>query len=99
MALQLHVFEGRHERIPGDESDPRFLDPRSNAAQSPDLPDRREHRLVMDRLLDSLELRRAPLGVQLGRLFPDEPLDIGIASISVRTARGYKGFDSCGCVA
>src|SRR5262249_17935927 len=55
------------------------------------------YRLVVDELLDAVQRRLAPLLVELGALLAEEPVDVRVAAVHVRAARGDEGFDSrCG---
>src|SRR6266508_830162 len=47
------------------------------------LPDRREHGLVVHELLELVEDRLAALGVQLGRLLAEEAFDVRVTAIAV----------------
>src|SRR5439155_10204750 len=58
-----------------------------------ELPDRREHRLLVDELLDAMERRLAALLVELGTLLPEEPVDVGIAAVHVGAPRGHEGLE------
>src|SRR5262249_12246485 len=40
-----------------------------------------------------------PLRIQLGRLFLEEPVDVGVAAVDVSPASGYKCLDPRGCIA
>src|SRR5256712_13416509 len=98
LPLQLYLLVPRREDVAGDESDPRFLHPRSQAVHAGVQPDRRDHHLVVDELLDAVQGRLAPLRVQLVRLFLEEPIDVGIAPVGVRAAADQKGLDPGGRV-
>src|SRR3989449_10580099 len=99
LAFQLHVLVRRGEDVADDESDPRFLHPRSQAVHAGVQPDRRDHHLVVDELLDPVQDRLAPLRVQLVRLFAEEPIDVGVASVGVGATPGQEGLDPGGRVA
>src|SRR5215470_19253039 len=92
-AFQLHIFVWCRERVTGDEPDSRFLDARAKAAEAGVEPDRRDHRLLVDQLLESMQGRLAALGIELRRLLQEEPVDVGIASVHVGTTRGDEGLD------
>src|SRR5207244_584059 len=78
LSLEPHVLVRRRERVAGDQPEPRLLDPRSVAAHQSDLPDGRDHRLVVDELLDLVQRGLAPLLVELGGLLAEEPVDVRI---------------------
>src|SRR3989442_12405158 len=80
------------------ESEPRFLHPRSESTHRRQLPDRCEHRLVVDELLNAMERRLATLPVELGGLLAKEPVDVGIAFVLVGSTRGHERLDPRGRV-
>src|SRR5262249_55535561 len=94
LRLELHVFVGPRERKPGDEPEPRLLDPWPEAAHRGELPDRGEHRLLVHELLDPVQGRLAALAVELRRLLPEEPVDVGIAAVDVSAAGHDEGFEA-----
>src|SRR5438093_10438350 len=63
------------------------------------LPERREHGLVVHELLQLDEDRLAALGIQLGRLLAEESLDVRVAAVGVHAVGGDEGLDSSGSVA
>src|SRR5207244_12091416 len=75
---------------------PRLLHSRPYAVQAGVQPDRRDQGLVMDELLDPLQGRLAPFLIELGRLFPEEAIDVGIAPVHIGAARRDKGLDPGG---
>jgi hypothetical protein len=75
--FELHILVGRREGVPGDDADARFLHSGSHTAQPGNHPDRREHHLFVDELLDTVEDRLPPLRIELDRLFLEEPVDVG----------------------
>src|SRR5215813_11156274 len=93
LRLELHVLVRAGEGKAGDEAQPRLFHPRAETAHGGELPDRREHRFVLDELLDAMERGLAALPVELGRLLPKEPVDIGIAAVHVRATRHYEGLE------
>src|SRR5262249_30888076 len=56
-------------------------------------------RLVVDELLDAMERCLAALSVQVGRLLPEQPVDVRIASVDVRTAGDDEGLEAARGVA
>src|SRR2546428_3243271 len=62
------------------------------------LPDGDVHGLLVDELLDPVEDGLALFRVYLARLFPDEPVDVGIASVGERAARRHEGVEPRGGV-
>src|SRR5947208_16817429 len=93
LRLELHVFIRTGERKAGDEPEPRLLHPRSEAAHRRELPDRREHRLLVDELLDAMQRCLAALAIELGRLLPGQPGDVGVAAGTVRAARHDEALE------
>ena len=63
------------------------------------LPDRHDHRLLVDELLDAVEDPLTPLGVPLARLLGDEPLDVGIGAVGERAAGRHERVEPGGGVA
>src|SRR5438876_2004971 len=57
------------------------------------LPDRREHDLVVHELLELVEDRLAALGVQLGRLLTEEPLDVRVTAVAIEAVGRHEGLD------
>src|SRR5206468_6369316 len=88
-----HVFVRPGERVAGDEPETRLLHSRPVAAHQTDLDDGRDHRLLVDELLDAVQRRLAPLLVELGALLAEEPIDVRVAAVHVRAARRDEGFD------
>src|SRR5215472_5489948 len=62
-------------------------------------PDRREHRALVDHLLNAMQDCFTLLGIQLPRLLADEPLDVGIAAIGEGASRSHEGVEASGGVA
>src|SRR4030095_8107476 len=96
--FELHILVRRREDVAGDEPDPRLLNPRPDAVQWNVLPDRRDHDLLVDLLLDAMQESLALLAIQLARLLPEEPVDVRVAAIDVRAAANHQGFDPGGGV-
>src|SRR5499426_4697284 len=94
LRLELHVFVRAGERKASDEPEPRLFDARPEAAHRSELPDRGEHRLVVDELLDAVQRRLAPLAVELGRLLSEEPVDVGIATVHEGAAGDHEGLEA-----
>src|SRR6185436_14406192 len=69
------------------------------AVQERELPDRREHRLLVDHPLDALERRLAPLRIVLARLLAHEALDVRVAAVREGAAGRHEGVESRGRVA
>ena len=74
-------------------------DPGAMPVEEAQLPDRREHGLVMHELLKLLEDRLAALGVQLGRLLAEEALDVRVAAIAIEAVGGDEDLDPSSGVA
>src|SRR5437870_5836611 len=83
LALELHVFVRRGERVARDEPQPRLPHARSDAIQPCNLIDRRDDHVVVDQLLDAVHGRLPPLPIQLTRLLPEEPVNVRVASVRV----------------
>src|SRR5213593_3724090 len=99
LPLELHVLVRRRPRIVGDEAEPRFRDARTHSLQEGQLPDRKDHGLVVDQLLDAMEERLALLRVELTRLLLEEPVDVGVSPVGVGAARDGERLDPGGRVA
>src|SRR5207244_6586393 len=82
------------ERVIGDQAQARLRHPGPVRADRRKLPDRGEHGLVVDEPLDPLEERATALLVGRGRQLAPELLDVGIASVDVRAARGHPCLQS-----
>src|SRR6516162_3547188 len=62
------VFEGSRVREVGDQAEPRFADPRADAVEKTQLPDRCVNHPLREDLLHLVEDRRAFLALELGCL-------------------------------
>src|SRR5712692_9947248 len=82
LALEPQVLVRRGVRVPRDEGEARLCHARPVAVEEGQLPDGREHRLVVDELLDAMEDRLPLFRVDLARLFLDEPLAVWIMFFS-----------------
>src|SRR5262249_62419837 len=98
-ALKLHVFVRAGPRDPRDESDPRLFHARPQPRQAGVQPDGRDDHFFLDELLDLVQRRLTPLGVELVGLLLEEAVDIGIAAVDVRAAAGDEGLDAGGGIA
>src|SRR5882724_2036282 len=74
------VSEGR------DKVEPRLADAWSICVEEGELPDRRVNRLLVDELLYLVQDRRAPAVVQLGCLFLEQFVDVGVVAIGIGAA-------------
>ena len=72
---------------------------RPTPLRPPIFPDRREHRLLVNELLEVPQGRAPPLGVHLRRLFPEESVDVVIAAVDIGAARGHEGLNARGRIA
>src|SRR5262249_11026583 len=88
LARQSKVFVRARIGLSGDEPEPRFLNPRAEAAEERLLPQRRVDRPLVHELLDLVQRRRAPRRVEFGRLHGEERVDVGIAAVDVGAALG-----------
>ena len=59
----------------------------------------KHHDLLVDQLLDAMEERLALLRVQLARLLPEEPVDVGVSAVGEGAARDRERLDPGGRVA
>src|SRR5438132_7214849 len=82
-----------------DQAEPRLLDPRTDAVQEGELPDRHEDHLLVHELLDLHEDRLAFLPVELRGLLVEEPVDVRVAAVDVRPAGHHERFEPRGGVA
>src|SRR2546430_12413905 len=99
LPLELDVLVRRRPRIVGDEAEPRFRDARTHSLQEGQLPDRKDHGLDVDQLLDAMEKRLALLRVELTRLLLEEPVDVGVPPVGVGAARDHERLQPGGRVA
>src|SRR5207249_8955718 len=84
----------RAPRTPGAEkTEPGLLHPWSDAVEEGEVPDRREHRPLVDELLYSVENHLTLRPIQLGGLLPEEAIDVGVAPIGVGAAGDGEGFE------
>src|SRR4029453_2281428 len=99
LRFELEILVRGGERVIGDEAQARLRHPRSVRADRRALPDRGEPGLVVDEPLDPLEKHATALLVGGGRQLAPEILDVGIASVDIRAARGHPGLQPCRRVA
>src|SRR5262245_40783894 len=99
LGLQLYVLVRCRERVAGDVTDPRIFHSLSYAMKVTDFPNRREDGLLMHESLDAFEDGRSPLRVQFRGLLADKPIDVGITTVYIRTARRDERLDPCGGIA
>src|SRR2546430_2331494 len=93
LSLEPHVLVRGGERVAGDQTETRLFHSRPVAAHQAELKDGRDHRLLVDELLDAVQRRLAPLLVELGALLAEEAIDVRVAAVYVRAARRDEGFD------
>src|SRR5438477_9269957 len=93
-ALDRDVLVGRGVGKPGDPAKPGFSDPRPDAIEKAELPDRGVNGPLVDELLHLVQRSLAPLEVELGCLLLKQRIEVGIAAISVGTALDHKGFEA-----
>src|SRR5712692_338369 len=82
-----------------DQPEPGFADPRPDAVDERQLPDRRGDRALLDQLLHLVEDRCALGMIELDRLFVVELVDVGIAAIDIGAALDGERSHPCGGVA
>src|SRR5204863_1063457 len=87
------------ERPAGDEAETRLGHARTERVDEAELPDRRVHRLVVDELLDPVQRGFAAGAVERGGLLANEPVDVGVASIDVRSGADREHLEPRGRVA
>src|SRR5437867_1652767 len=92
--LEPQVLVRRGVGVVGDERQARLLHAWPVAIDEGELPDRRDHRLVVHELLDPLERRLALLPVHLARLLAEEPVDVRIAAVDVGAASGDERLEA-----
>ena len=63
-----------------------MLDPRADAVEKRELPDRRVDRLVVYEPLDAMQRRLASLGIDVRCLLGEQPVDVRIAAVDIRAA-------------
>src|SRR5947209_4277376 len=97
--LELDVLVRGGIGVAADEAEPALLHARPHAVQEGELPDGREHDLVVDELLDAMQGRLAALSVQLGRLLLEEPVDVRIAAVGVRAPGDHERLETGGGIA
>src|SRR4029434_2054908 len=98
LPFEFHILVRRRVDVASDESDPRLLHPGPHAIQGGVLPDRRDHHLLVQELLDAVQDRLALLRIELACLLPKEPVDVGIAAVNVGAASNHQGLESRGRV-
>src|ERR687888_1791910 len=89
--LQLDVLVGTRVGEAGNRSQARLLQPRTDAVQEGQLPDRRVDRPLVDELLNAVQRRLTTFGIELHRLLLEQAVDVRIAAVHVRAA----GRDEC----
>src|SRR6516225_7334357 len=82
-ALDRDVLKGRGVGKVRDQPEPRLSDPRSDAIDKAELPDRRVNHPLGDDLLHLVEDRRTLLVVEFGGLLLVEGVDVGVAAIDI----------------
>src|SRR5437870_5180774 len=92
--LEPQVLVRRGVGVVGDERQARLLHAWPVAIDKGELPDRRDHRLLVHELLDPLERRLALLPVHLARLLAEEPVDVRIAAVDVGAASGDERLEA-----
>src|SRR5438270_10364093 len=92
--LEADLFVWIRERVAGDERERGGIDARPDAGQERRLEDRREHHALVDELLDAMQQRLALLGIDLDRLFAEEPVDVGIAAVGADAAGDDERLDA-----
>src|ERR1700736_4652292 len=96
---QREVLVGRRIGVPLDQAEPRFLDPRTDAVEEAQLPQRREHRALVHELLHLVQRRFAPTVIELGGLFGKQRVEVRIAAVDKGAALRDEGLEARGGVA
>src|SRR6266581_2841797 len=96
LRLELQVLVRRRPRIVRDEAEPRLLHTWADPLQKGELPDRKDHGLFVDQLLDAMEERLPLFRIELARLLLEEPVDVGISPVGVGAARDDERLDAGG---
>ena len=91
--LERDIFEGSRVREVGDQAEPRLADPRADAVEKGELPDRRKDRALVKELLHLVQDCLALLMVEFDRLLLVERVDVGVAAIDERAALDDIGFE------
>ena len=99
VTLQRHVFVGRRVGMPGYQAKSGFPDPGADPVNDAKLPKMRVDCVLVHEQLDLVQRRFALFGVELGRLFLEERVDIWIAAIDVGAALRHECFKTCGGIA
>src|SRR5437660_11454829 len=69
---------------------------RPTPLRPPIFPDRREHRLLVNELLEAPQGRAPPLGVHLRRLFSEDSVEVVIGAVDIGPARVHEGLNARG---
>src|SRR5215470_15374597 len=92
LTRQREVLVGTRIGVAGNEPEPRFLDPRADAAEERLLPYRRVNRALVHELLNLVQRRLAPCVIEFGRLRGEQRVDLGIAAVYVGAAPGDESL-------
>src|SRR3990172_10908824 len=92
--LELQVLVGRGVRVARDQPEAGFLHAGSGAVQERQLPQVREHDLVVDELLHLVEDRLPFLPVQLRPLLAEEAVEVRVAAVNVGPARHHESLET-----
>src|SRR5260370_10938054 len=91
--LERDVLVGRGVGVAGDQAEPRLADPRPDAVEKAEQPDRRIDRPLVDQLLHLLQDRRALFAIKLDCLLLEHRVDVGVAAIGVGAALDVKRLE------
>src|SRR5437868_1894145 len=93
-ALDGDVLVGRGVGEAGDQPEPRLSDPRPDAVDKSQLPDRRVNRPLVNDLLHSVEDRLALLPVEFDRLLLVHFVKVGIVTVDEHAALDDVRFEA-----
>src|SRR5262249_19199750 len=85
-SFQSDVLIGRGECPARDETEPRFGHTGAMRVDEAELPDGSVHGLLEHELLDAMQGRLAALAIELAGLLAEEPPEVGVAAVAVRSA-------------
>src|SRR5918997_1514480 len=97
--FQRQILVRRRVGETGDQPEPRFADPWPDSVDEGELPDRREHRALVDNLLNFVQYRLAFTAIQLDGLLPIQLVDIGVGAVGKNAVLHDMRLDAGGSVA
>src|SRR5512145_2794016 len=82
--------------VAGDETEPRLVHAGPGPVDEAQLPDRREHGLIVDELLELDQIGLALLAVRLLGLLLEEAVDVGVATVGEGATASREALDAGG---